>query len=190
MKKMENTMIAVFWDDGVLDMMAALSLMGIGLFWMAGLLPIGAFLPGVCVVLWEPLQVQVIRPRKGTVVFKPSREKTWKLSLIALVTTGLGILVLVGSLAVVQAGEKVQWAAALPLGIVSVLLVTGGFLTKLSRLFVYALVVLLSGIAAAGFDFDPWISFIVSGGLILGPACYVLVRFLRQSSRLAGENDV
>ena len=190
MKNIEDKMIAVFWDDGIIDTMAALSLIGIGLFWIAGLLPIGAALPAIFAVLWEPIHVKFILPRMGNVKFKPSQEKKWKLSLVAMVTTGLGAMILVIILVIMNSLAKGHWIPALPSIIVSALFAAGAFLTKLHRFYLYSLLLLFSGIVAAIFSLDPGVCFVASGTLVLVPAIVFLVRFLKKTSINIEEDNV
>jgi hypothetical protein len=67
MNLLERKVFQSYWDDGLLDLFAAIGIFLIGVSWLRDF-PVGAvFVPALLVPFWNPVRRKVIEPRLGLV---------------------------------------------------------------------------------------------------------------------------
>jgi hypothetical protein len=187
--KVESRIVRCFWNDGLLDILAGMGALLIGITWQLGLVPLGAIAPTILIPFWKPLRAKITEPRLGYVELSGVQQRRNKSFLVMAGVLGVVVLVagIAGYLAIVRGARDSlgDLAAAIPaflLGLVSLMVAA---VTLVHRFVQYAIVFVIFGIAVAELDQEPgWA--MIAGGLviILGGAVtlyYFLARYPKTS---------
>lgn len=186
---LESGLFRSYWDDGLLDLLFGLALLTIGLSWNV----LGAFATlsaPLWITLWIPLRHRLVEPRAGYVRFSISRQRHNRRQLGLTLAFGLGCLVVVVfSLFVMRkrgfGAPTTEWVAGLPAFLVALGSALGGVLTRASRFFLYAVVLLLCAVFGVLAGQGPEASLLAGGIVILLSALFLVTRFLRASRAFA-----
>src|SRR5210317_1625377 len=76
MGRIENRVYRAYWNDGLLDVFAAVGVLLIGFAWTFDFVVGGAITPALLVPLWGPFRQRFIEARLGLVEFSDERERT------------------------------------------------------------------------------------------------------------------
>lgn len=183
MAALERRIYSTYWDDGLLDLFAAIGVLIVGVSWTFGF-PVGAVIaPALLIPLWRPVRQRLIEPRLGCVEFTDQRESRTRAMLRTGLYAGIGVLALgviayLGRdrIATLAAGDL---AAALPAVLVAVMAVLTSVMVASPRFVIYAGVLVLAGIAGALKGLEPGQTLLEAGAFILVVAVILLARFLR-----------
>ena len=175
------------FDDGLLDIFIALSLVGIGLLWLTDLAGLGGIVPVLLIPFWPLLRRRITEPRIGQVTWAPRRQATERKGLFTLLL--LGVLLLGAGITVffyVRGSGGLDavlrtWVPGLPAALVALGLGLGGLLFGLRRLGGYAGVLLVAAAITVFFRLDPVHGLALAGGAVLILGCRVLWQFLRSN---------
>jgi hypothetical protein len=182
-ESLESRLFRTFWDDGLLDIMFGVGAIGVGVCWAAGLVPLGAIVPALLAVAWNPLRRGIIEPRAGWVEFSRARTETNRRRLIGALWLGVAGLVLALALIVgTRSGGEVfpnSLAAAIPgvlIGVMAVLVAAG---LRTVRFLAYALLFVVFGLATALLEGEPEAAMLAGGGAVVLSGAWLLARFFR-----------
>jgi len=104
-ESLESRLFHQYWDDGLLDLLAGIGVVGIGTCWALDLVAIGAVVPGVLVLFWGPLRRSLVEPRAGLVEFSDARVgRTRRLGFVGM-WLGLAMLAVFTALYLFAAAE-------------------------------------------------------------------------------------
>ncbi len=190
----ERRVYAAYWDDGLLDMFAAVGVLAIGLFWLRDWAAAAVIVPAWLVPLWKPVRVRFIEPRLGAVQFTKERERrnTRRLKLtiyfgIACLVLGLELYFLRDRLSI---SPSVSMIAGLPALLLAVMSVIAAILVSSGRFLVYSAVLVVVAVVGALNDWHPGLILATAGACNLAIAVVVLTGFLRENpSGLEAPND-
>jgi len=185
MNLLERKVFQHYWDDGLLDLFAAIGILMIGISWLRDF-PVGAvFVPALLVPFWKPVRRKVIEPRLGLVEFTEAREHRNQRMLKVIMYFGIAVLILAIELYFVRDSLPMEPTVALIAGLPAMLLavlaiITAGLIGS-SRFFVYALILVTIGVGGALLDWVPGKILAVAGGIMLAIAGGLLMQFMREN---------
>jgi hypothetical protein len=174
-----------YWNDGLIDLVCGLGVVGIGVCWALGLPVFGAVIPALLVPLWGPLHAALIEPRAGYVEF--SRRRRHRVSRGLGLSVALGIVVLLASLtawSLARGGpvpELARWSAALPALLLAVPAALAAWLLGAPRFLLYALAFVASAPLTVALAWPPSTAMIGVGALVSASGVTLMARFLRSS---------
>jgi len=182
MNLLERKVFQHYWDDGLLDLFAAIGVLLIGVFWLRDL-PVGAaFVPAWLAPAWNPVRRKFIEPRLGLVEFTEDRErrnrKMLRLTLyagIAFLIVGLELYFFRDDLPV---EPTVALIAGLPAFLLALLAIFTAALIGTARFVAYAVILVLAGVAGALLEWTPGMILTVAGAVMLAIAGILLIRFI------------
>ena len=183
MNLLERKVFQHYWNDGLLDVFAAIGIFLIGVSWLRDF-PVGAvFVPALLVPFWNPVRRKVIEPRLGFVDFTEARERRNQHILKLVMYFGIAVLILAIELYFVRDSLPVEptvaLIAGLPAFLLALLAIFTAALVGSTRFFAYALILVLTGVSGALLDWTPGLILAVAGGIMLVIAGSLLFRFLR-----------
>jgi len=183
MNLLERKVFQHYWNDGLLDVFAAIGIFLIGVSWLRDF-PVGAvFVPALLVPFWNPVRRKVIEPRLGFVDFMEARERRNQHILKLVMYFGIAVLILAIELYFVRDSLPVEptvaLIAGLPAFLLALLAIFTAALVGSTRFFAYALILVLTGVSGALLDWTPGLILAVAGGIMLVIAGSLLIRFLR-----------
>ncbi len=188
--KLESKIYTGYWQDGTVDLVAGGCLALIGLSWINGYPALGAIVPALGVPVWMALRQSVTVPRMGQVKFSQQREARQRRGLVWTLGLGVAALLLFASLYALAAvrpesdsdflAVKVQWIAALPPVLLSVLALCAALMLGLGRFAVYAGVLVLAGLVVAVADLDPGWGMFGAGAVVWVAGIVILARFMKR----------
>lgn len=180
---LEKRVFRSYWEDGLLDLFAALGVLIVGVSWAFDFPVGGALAPALLIPLWGPIRQRVIEPRLGRVEFTDDREHRTRATLRAAIYVGLGVLALailaylgrdrIGALG--AAGLS----AGLPAVLLAIMAVLAAILIASPRFVLYAGVLVTAGVAGALQGLEPGRILLEAGAFILCVAVFLLTRFFR-----------
>jgi len=185
--RLERRVVHMFWQDGLVDLLAGAALVAIGIAWLFQLFPLGATAPGVLMLFWKPLRAKWTEPRLGYVEF--SDMQTWRNQSFLVLLLMCGALVfafVMTSCAVVTLGlrDVERWVApALPAWILAFLLGVGATITLQIRFLGYALALVVCGTVVMAGQWEPGWALLAGGGITLVGAAITMFRFARRYPR-------
>ncbi len=180
-ESLESRLFRTFWDDGLLDTLFGVGAIGVAVCWAAGLIPLGAIVPALLAVAWNPLRRRIIEPRTGWVEFSRARTETNRRRLIGALWLGVAVLALV-LIAGTRSGGPLfpdDLAAAIPsvlIGVMAVLVAAG---LRAIRFLAYALLFVVFGLATALLEGEPEVAMLAGGGAVALSGVWLLARFFR-----------
>ena len=193
MGAIENRVYRAYWNDGLLDVFAAVGVLAIGISWSFDFIIGGAITPALLVPLWGPFRQHFIEPRLGTVEFSEKRERTNRSRLLLLILLGIGAFALVVSLYVLRDRLAPDPAVSLIAGLPALLLAIPAAFTAMliatGRFLVYATLLVIAGGVGAISGSEPGPILVTAGIPILLIAGTVLARFFRNNPVASGEQE-
>jgi hypothetical protein len=189
--KLQHKTYQDYHQDGLIDIIIGLGFIGFGLnmafdnyaFLFMGWLPI---------IFYVPIKNRLTVPRIGYVKFHASNKIVYGLviTILLVIMAGLFIFFIGGPNIISE--EMQDWLRKyymLILGIVAALCFLGaGLLTKITRLYGYALLLLVTFAAGTWLDVHPAVYVIFTGLLIEANGIWHMIRFLRKYPLPAQEN--
>lgn len=174
------------WHDGLVDLLAGLALLTMGIGWLLGLGPTAAVLAPPWIVLWAPIRRRYVEPRAGAVRHSGRIQSRADARLSVALACGLGALALVAALAVgVGRGAgawEMEWIAAVPALLTAVAAVVAGVLLGAGRFYSYALMLVAAGLVLDATSPEPGRAFIAVGLAMVGTGGMMLGRLARGGS--------
>lgn len=169
--RLERRTNRVYWSDGLLDLMAGVALVGIGVAWLGDAVVFGALAPALVIPLWKPMRRAFSEPRLGR--FEPGDDRqarTAQLLRMSLVGGVLALLVALGVVGLTEARPALaaSMVPALPGALIGALALATAVGLELPRFFAYAGVFAGAGVAVAMHGTaDPGWAMICGGGVML-----------------------
>jgi len=181
---LETELYAGRFDDGLLDLLVGVGVVGAGLAWAWDYFVFVGAMPAVLIPLWIALRRSVSEPRLGRVEFSVERRRDERFRLSATVAAGVGALVLAAVAAwfVRLTGEPRETLAMLspllPAFLLALGLVIVSALVGARRFVAYALLLGAVAVATTWLGGEPWLYLVVAGGLLSLWAATLFTRFL------------
>ena len=183
MAALEKRIYRSYWEDGLLDLFAAIGVLIVGVSWSFDFPVGGALAPALLIPVWRPVRDKLIEPRLGRVEFADPRQHRIGTMLRTTVYAGAGLLALVvlaylgrSRVGTLAAADLV---AALPALLLAVMAVLASVIVASPRFIIYAGVLVLAGIAGALQGLEPGRILLEAGAFIFCVAVILLARFLR-----------
>jgi len=185
MNLLERKVFRHYWDDGLLDLFAAIGILLIGIFWLRDL-PVGAaIVPAWLVPLWNPLRKKIVEPRLGLVEFTEARDRQNRRMLQWVMYIGIGLLILGIELYFFRDSlplePTIALIAGLPAFLLALLAIFTAALVGSARFVAYALILVLTGVSGALLNWTPGLILAVAGAIMFVIAGSLLIQFLRQN---------
>jgi hypothetical protein len=185
MNTIEQQVFRTYWDDGLLDVFAAVGVLAIGVAWAVDFPVGGAIVPALLVPLWAPLRQRLIEPRLGLVEFSDQRDRRNQERLRNTAIFGVGVLALVVALYLARSrlglDLSVPLVAGLPALLLAVLALITAFLVSTPRFITYAAILAIAGIGGAWYGLEPGYILVLASVPMLVLAVSVVVRFVRSN---------
>ncbi len=165
--KTASRIVRIFWNDGLLDLMAGLGVSLMGCAWLCDMVPLGAVAPAIVIPFWTVMRARITQPRLGFVEFSDAQQSRNKVFLITSIALGVVIFVVAVSVYLAVSGARVDAGvgiAALPAIIVALMALMTAAITSLNRFILYAAFLVTGGITVSWLDADPGWS-LLAGGL-------------------------
>ena len=182
----ESGLFRAYWDEGLLDLLFGIALVGMGLGWETRLGAFAVLFAPLLTVFWVPLRQKIVEPRAGYVRFSQARRKenTHRLALTLTLGFGALALVLLATHLVRARGAGADLAhlvAGLPAVLVAIGAVLAGVLTGARRFHVYATALVAVAALTILLGQGPALPLVVGGVVVLLSASVLLTRFIRAS---------
>lgn len=182
MNLLERKVFQQYWDDGLLDLFAAIGVFLIGILWLRDL-PVGAaFVPVWLVPAWNPVRRKFIEPRLGLVEFTEERERRNRKMLQLILYAGIAFLIVGLELYIFRDDLPVEptvaLIAGLPAFLLALLAIFTAALIRTARFVAYAVILVLTGVAGALLEWTPGMILTVAGAVMLVIAGILLIRFI------------
>lgn len=182
MNLLERKVFQHYWDDGLLDLFAAIGVLLIGVFWLRDF-PVGAaFVPVWLVPAWNPVRRRFIEPRLGLVEFTEDRERRNRKMLQLTLYAGIAFLIVGLELYFFRDDLPVEptvaLIAGLPAFLLALLAIFTAALIGTARFVAYAVILVLTGVAGALLEWTPGMILTVAGAVMLVIAGILLIRFI------------
>lgn len=185
MGAIESRVYRAYWNDGLLDVFAAVGVLAIGISWSFDAVVAGAVTPALLVPLWGPFRQRFIEPRLGTVEFSDARERTNRERLRLVLLLGVGAFALGVSLYFLRdrlaLDPDVSLIAGLPAFLLAVLAALTALLVSTGRFLAYAALLILAGAIGATSGWEPGLILVSAAFPMLLVAIAVLLRFFRNN---------
>lgn len=188
LREMERKFYASTWEDGLLDLFAAVALILIGTGWLAGYVVLAAAGPAVMVPLWPGIRRIIVEPRVGYVEHGAERKREERTGFGLLMTAGFAALIggvvfyVMLRIGEFEASEVLPASIpALPAVLIAVGSVLVASMLNLRRFMAYAGVLVMGGIGAAIFDLKPGVAILGAGVFVFACGVLLLGRFLSQN---------
>ena len=187
-RSLESQLFRAFWDDGLLDLLFGVGALGVGVAWAAGMVALGAIVPALLAIAWNPLRRAIVEPRSGWVEFNRARSGSNRRKLHGALWLGVGALVLAAALAIATraGGDLVpgDLAAALPAALIGLLAGLVGAGLRIGRFLAYALLFVLAGAVVALAGGEPELAMLAGGAAVTVSGSWILARFVRATARV------
>jgi len=182
MNLLERKVFQHYWDDGLLDVFAAIGVFLIGVFWLRDF-PVGAaIVPPLLVPLWAPARHRFIEPRLGLVEFAEARDRRNRRMLKLVFYLGVGSMILAVGLFffrdALPINPTVTLIAGLPAVLLALMAIVTSALVNSARFLIYALILATVGVTGALLGWSPGLILVVAGVLMLALAVVLLARFI------------
>lgn len=182
---LERKIFQTYWDDGLLDLFAAVGVLFIGMAWWRGLPVLGAIVPALMVPLWAPLRERLVEPRLGMVEFSEAREHANRRWLTGSLLGGALVLILAVAFYFMQNGiaslQVSNTIAALPAALLAVLAMLVAMMLSCARFLGHALVLLAASFVGLTLNWEPGSILVLAGGVMLLTALFTFLRFLGEN---------
>jgi hypothetical protein len=181
-KKLQQRTYQSYHQDGLIDIIIGLAIIGYGLM-LAFDSSVFIFMGWMPIIFYMPLKNRLTVPRIGYVKFTSSNTKIGIAAAIVLLVILLGIFIFLVAGPNNISPQLSTWLSQyylLLLGGISALCFAGAaLLTRITRFYIYALLILFTFSAGTWLGIQPPIIVIATGALIEVVGVWLLVRFLR-----------
>ena len=181
-KKLQQRTYQSYHQDGLIDIIIGLAIIGYGLM-LAFDSSVFIFMGWMPIIFYMPLKNRLTVPRIGYVKFTSSNTKIGIAAAIVLLVILLGIFIFLIAGPNNISPQLSTWLSQyylLLLGGISALCFAGAaLLTRITRFYIYALLILFTFSAGTWLGIQPPIIVIATGALIELVGVWLLVRFLR-----------
>ena len=186
--QVERGIVRSFWDDGLLDILAGIVVLLIGIAWKFDLVPLGAIAAAVTIPLWKPLRSRITEPRLGHVEFSDTQTNRFRsyliwCFLIGCLTLVLGISVYFYVVKAEGALPPQIWVAAIPAWAFAFLALVTSFVILVRRFMGYAAVFLVLGVLVIVFEQRPEFAMLIGGVFVTIIGVLRMFAFLRSHPR-------
>ncbi len=180
----ESKIVRMFWNDGLLDILAGLGVLLVGISWHFDLTVMGAVAPVLLVPLWKPLRQKITEPNLGLVEFSDRQQVRNRSFLIIAIGSGtvtfllgIGVYLMVSKQAINFDMKRI--VQALPAVLLGGMALMTAQITSLKRFHGYAAVLIGLGIITAILMPGPAWALIAGGTVMLVSGGIVLQQFLQ-----------
>jgi len=190
---LERKVFRSFWQDGVIDLLAGMSTILIGIGWLVDLVPLTLGVPILAIITWTGIRRMVTEPRLGHVTFSSKRRRDMVHGWIAVLSLGLvvgGNLVTRTWLGGSHSSASQWFAPAIPAMIVAAMSLSCAAALGLWRFVFYGVIFVASGLAIAELRVEPWWGLVFGGVVVASWGGVLLLRFLRTFPVLMQHPDV
>jgi hypothetical protein len=181
-KKLQQRTYQSYHQDGLIDIIIGLAIIGYGLM-LAFDSSIFIFMGWMPIIFYMPLKNRLTVPRIGYVKFTTSNTKIGIAAAIVLLVILLGIFIFLvagpNNISPQLSAWLSQYYLLLLGGIAALCFAGAALLTRITRFYIYALLILLTFSAGTWLGIQPPIFVIATGALIEVVGVWLLVRFLR-----------
>jgi MFS family permease len=181
----ENRVYRTYWNDGLLDLFAAVGVLGVGISWMLDFAVGAAIMPALLLPLWGPCRQRFIEPRLGLVEFSDAREQRNSNLLKQVALLGFGFFALGVAMYVlrdrIDLDPAVNLIAGLPAVLLGLLAVMAAILVASARFLIYAALLVIAGAVGALLGWEPGLILTQAGAGMFIIALAVLMSFLRNN---------
>ncbi len=181
--QLERRLFRHHWDDGLLDVLSGVGLLGLGVCWTVDLISLGAIVPAMLAPFWAPLRRTLVEPRAGLVEFTDERVGQNRRWLTGSALLGVMVLAVSVVLALRTAPDPTDLlptiAPALPALLIGLLALIASLMLGLPRFMLSAALIGTGGLVVAVTDSRPEAAMIAGGLLVLSSGAWRFVRFLR-----------
>lgn len=186
--QVERGIVRSFWDDGLIDILAGIVVLLIGIAWKFDLVPLGAVAPAVAIPLWKPLRAWLTEPRLGHVEFSDRQTNQFRSYLvwsflIGCLTLVLGISLYFYVVKTESALPPHRWVAAIPAWAFAFLALLTSLVILVRRFVGYATVFLLLGVVVLVFEQRPELAMLIGGMFVTIIGVFRMFAFLRSHPR-------
>lgn len=181
-KKLQQRTYQSYHRDGLIDIIIGLAIIGYGLM-LAFDSSIFIFMGWMPIIFYMPLKNRLTVPRIGYVKFTTSNTKIGIAAAIVLLVILLGIFIFLvagpNNISPQLSAWLSQYYLLLLGGIAALCFAGAALLTRITRFYIYALLILFTFSAGTWLGIQPPIFVIATGALIEVVGVLLLVRFLR-----------
>jgi hypothetical protein len=181
-KKLQQRTYQSYHQDGLIDIIIGLAIIGYGLM-LAFDSSIFIFMGWMPIIFYMPLKNRLTVPRIGYVKFTTSNNKIGIAAAIVLLVILLGIFIFLvagpNNISPQLSAWLSQYYLLLLGGIAALCFAGAALLTRITRFYIYALLILFTFSAGTWLGIQPPIFVIATGALIEVVGVLLLVRFLR-----------
>ena len=181
-KKLQQRTYQSYHQDGLIDIIIGLAIIGYGLM-LAFDSSIFIFMGWMPIIFYMPLKNRLTVPRIGYVKFTTSNNKIGIAAAIVLLVILLGIFIFLvagpNNISPQLSAWLSQYYLLLLGGIAALCFAGAALLTRITRFYIYALLILFIFSAGTWLGIQPPIFVIATGALIEVVGVLLLVRFLR-----------
>jgi len=191
--KLEKSVYRTYWNDGLIDLLAAIGVLAVGLLWVWERPVFAAIVPPLLVPLWGPCRRRLIEPRLGMIEFSDDRDRRSRQSLRLVFFLGVGCLVMAVGMYLARdalaVGRDIDFIAGLPAFLLAIMAALTGLLIASTRFMAYALVLVLAGVTGAYAAWSPGQIIVAAGLVMLFSSVVILTRFFRSNPEMAGSTE-
>lgn len=183
LRRIEESLFRSSWDDGLLDLVAGLGLVLVGVAWLADWIALMPGIPLLFVALWPVARRRWVEPRAGSARSGSERRREQRKRLLQSLHAGWLLLVVVLLLAWATASGRLAvpaaMAPAIPVAIVGGMAVAAAGLLGLARFAGYGALVV--GVGALGLlaGAGPGTLLVAGGAAVAALGALRFARFLR-----------
>ncbi|MCB0717797.1 MAG: hypothetical protein KDD65_05100 [Bacteroidetes bacterium] len=184
--RLEEKAFGSLWDDGLIDAISGIGLVGVGAMWYFDLIQLTAALPLILIPAWQITRRRIAIPRAGFV--RPSVERQVKSSRRLTQSLAIGLTVLPFFVAAIiiqmrDGGSGTsellrRLAPAIPTVILGALLFMTAALTGRHAFRLYGLIALVAAFVGFLTGIDPWIQIVALGAIVTAIGGYHVAAFI------------
>lgn len=182
--RLEKKIVTQFWNDGLVDVLAGLGILIIGIAWHFDVVPLGVIAPALLVPLWKPLRTKITEPRLGMVELSDPQQHRNRSFLVVSILLGVATLI-AGVIVYIVAINRIQFeakfiVAGLPMILLSFMSFMTAMITASKRFITYGFILVGCGLATIWLGQKPGGGMLIAGSMILLSGIYVLTKFIQR----------